>query len=82
MPTVSQELAALRAQVAELTELVRTIVSKEACEEAFFAAGVSEGEKRARGALLGKAARTSSLRTRPGRGPHPGNLHAVRNDAG
>ena len=72
------EFRNLAAQVAELADQIQQLRAKEFSMEHSFAAGVALGEERARGALLGKAARTSGP-ARPARtaGPRPGHLRVM-----
>jgi hypothetical protein len=73
MTTVSQELAALRAQIADLAEQVRQLAEKERVAYMWYAAGRMQGEEAVRAALYGHAAQTSrsgepsraAARTRP-----------------
>ena len=69
------EFRNLAAQVAELTEQVRQLAAKEFSMDHFFEAGVACGQDRARGALLGRAARTSQASRRGG--PRQAHLRAV-----
>jgi hypothetical protein len=80
MATVNQELAALRAQVTELAELVREVVARDFTMEHFWQAGHAHGEETARQALYGRAARTS--REPRSTGLRTNHLRSVDNDAG
>jgi hypothetical protein len=67
---------ALTAQLAELTEQVRQLATKEFGAEALFQAGYATGETRTREAMLGRAGQTS----RPAV-PRPSHLRVVREGA-
>ncbi len=70
------EFRALTDQVAALAEQVRGVVQREFAVEMVYEAGYAAGETAARGALLGRAAKTSrTSRPRPSHlRPVPGGL--------
>jgi hypothetical protein len=69
------QFAALRDQVADLTEMVRQLTVHKMYADTFWEVGYQEGQNAARTALLGRAA-GHRREVRP-RGPRPSHLRSV-----